>query len=220
MTVTSKEMAMMKTLWLCLLALAMFAFADAGAAVPAGADQFKNETYNALTAEILLPYLEKTYAKPIELRLFNDPSRLDLATPEAALRTFFSSLVAGDVAWNDRLWTDASRRFNKAKDAEEKRPAGYWPQRWMETYGGKRIELLKRIEYAKYVIIEYSVSHPSVSQPIEQGTLAFVKQGDRWLVTQELLGRNPIMFVTKAPPNGRVQLGLSVFEGTGPDTRP
>ncbi len=133
---------------------------------------------------------------------------------------FFSSLVAGDVAWNDRLWTDASRRFNKAKDAEEKRPAGYWPQRWMETYGGKRIELLKRIEHARYVIIEYSVSHPSVSQPIEQDTLAFVKQGDRWLVTQELLGRNPILFVTKALPNGRVQLGPSVFEGTGPDTRP
>lgn len=219
MTMSSKEMTLMKTLWLGAPALVMLIATEVGAAAPAGADQFKSETYRALTAEIVLPYLEKVYAKPIELRLSNDPASGALDTPEATLQTFFSALAAGDVAGSDRCWTDASRRFNKAKDAEEKRPANYWPQRWVETYGGKRIELLKRIEYAKYVIIEYSVSHPSVSQPIEQDTLALVQQGERWLLTQEL-GRNPIMFVTKAPPNGRIQLGPSVFEGTGPGGRP
>jgi hypothetical protein len=65
----------MQSVWLCLPALAMLALADAGATAPAGADQFKSEKYRALTAEIVLPYMEKTYAKPVAVPSKVTPTR-------------------------------------------------------------------------------------------------------------------------------------------------
>jgi hypothetical protein len=65
--------------------------------------------------------------------------------------------------------------------------------------------LLNRIEYEKYVIVEYRALLASTGQVTETDTLILEREDDKWLLTQSLMN-NPITFAWKSPER-RIQVG-------------
>lgn len=169
------------------------------------AQQFASEKFKTLSVETVLAYSIKEYASAYKLPDVLTQAASDFSTPESALATFFGSLRSANYIWNDSCWTRESKDFNRRKNNEAGLTALDWERRWKSQYGDKRIVLINRIEYEKYIIIEFKAMHSSTPTISEQDTLILEKEDGKWLLTQAL-NSNPITFAWKAP-NGRIQVG-------------
>ena len=169
------------------------------------AQQFASEKFKTLSVETVLVYSVKEYLPAYKLPDIATQIASDFSTPENVLATFFGSLRSANYIWNESCWTRESKEFNRRKNIEAGLTPLDWEKRWKSQYGDKKIELINRIEYEKYVIIEFKAIHIPSASVSEQDTLVFEKEDGKWLLTQAL-SNNPITFAWKAS-NGRIQVG-------------
>ncbi|WP_374339646.1 hypothetical protein [Methyloversatilis sp.] len=175
------------------------------AAIPASAQQLSPEVFRTLVVETVLPFSVRQYSPAFVLPQGGPADALDFSSPEKAIASFFRTLEAGDYALNERCWTRASVAFNTQKNSESGKGPDYWTDYWRRAYRGRKVELLHRIDYENYVLIEYRVSMPEGGRVLETDTLALEQEDGKWLLTQSLAD-NPIHLAWKAP-GSRIQVG-------------
>ncbi len=158
--------------------------------------------YRALTVEMVYTYSVTPYAPALRV-VPVEPALASYATPEDALIANLSSLAAANFAWNNQTWTVPSVQEMEKRDKEQGETAAKWEARWKTLYVGKRFELLNRIDYSKYVLIEYRVTAQAGGAPIVD-TASLVKEGGLWKLTQELAA-DPILVHWNSPQR-RVQV--------------
>ncbi len=124
------------------------------------------------------------------------------ATPEDVLVDMVSSIKAKDFEWNSALWTPASLAGMKQRDAANGKTPADWIKLW-ENDATRSFELLTRVEYGKYVLIEYSVKE-STGKQVYKDTIATEKLNGKWYLTQALAA-DPLLMHWNAP-GGRVQV--------------
>lgn len=170
------------------------------------AQQLSPEVFRSVVVETVLPFTVQQYTPNFALPLPTRQSDADYTTPERAIAAFFGSLKAANYGWNEATWTPPSTELNRKRNSEAGKGAADWEQRWRAQYGDKTIELLHRVAYDRYVILEYRVLVPATGHVSETDTLALEKLGDgSWRVTQALAS-NPITYAWKQP-SARVQVG-------------
>jgi len=158
--------------------------------------------YRSLTVEMTYVYSVTPYSPAYAVKLV-DQKGASYATPEDALIANLSSLAATNFAWNNQTWTAASVRDMEQRDRADGTTPRDWETRWKTLYAGKRFDLLNRIDYGRYVLIEYRVSGAPGGKPMVD-TAALAKDGQQWKVTQELAA-DPILQHWNSPQR-RVQM--------------
>lgn len=171
----------------------------------ANAQQLGPTSFKTVVVETVLPFSVRAYQPTFILPEVKRTLGGNFLAPEDAISAFFGSLRAADYQWNETTWTRFSREFNSRKNAESGLIAKDWEARWSKQFSDKKIELLSRIDYDKYVILEYQATVASTGQITETDTLVLEREGDSWLLTQALVD-NPITFAWKTS-GKRLQLG-------------
>ena len=135
------------------------------------------------TVNYIYNYSQVLYTPPVQLPKTSDTSR---DTPEAAVATFFSAMLAGDYdAWL-QCW-DESSRADFVKDSTEKQQgASYWRAIWQKGFTGKRLMLVDRIEMVGYVLLDIQVVDPMNPAKNFPNSALLKNIGGKWLVTNEL----------------------------------
>jgi hypothetical protein len=146
---------------------------------------------------------------PLKVSKYVETTRIELrtqsgstATPEDTLIEMISSMKARDFAWNSKLWTPASRQDMAAHDAAQGRTPGDWTRAWPK-YPTLSFWFVTRIEYGKYVLIQYEAKQADGTTALKD-TMAFEKVGNSWLLTQALAA-DPVLLHWDEP-TGRVQI--------------
>jgi hypothetical protein len=170
----------------------------------AHASKLVGQQFKILIVETAYPYKLSKYAPPMTIAFVREKAAISYETPEDALISFFSSMNAKDFQWNSETWTDTSLRGMEARDLATKTSPDDWVAGWEKSYVGRQIELVSRIEYAKYVLIEYRMLPRSPNEKVFEDTLALTQENGRWKLTQELAA-DPMLTYWKTP-NNRVQV--------------
>ncbi|WP_018413422.1 hypothetical protein [Methyloversatilis thermotolerans] len=158
--------------------------------------------YKTLIIENVRVYVIQKYTPPFELtRVARAEARYE--SVEDALASYFSSMQSGDFDWNNETWTAASVALMKARDQQARKTPDDWKREWAAFYPQRRIKLISRVSYDKYVLVEYRTEPVNGSGPATTDTLALVRAGAGWRITQEL-AEDPILTNWRA--GGRVQI--------------
>lgn len=137
------------------------------------------------TVEYVFNYAKYDYtpAVPVSVVKKADAS---YATPEQAFTAFYSAILTMDYDWMLKTWDGPSRKFIETTNEKQKLSSSYWISIWKQRYVGKKIEMVQRIESGLYVLILYRVTDPATGKQIEQDTVNFILEGNRWVATQSL----------------------------------
>jgi hypothetical protein len=177
------------------LAVCMLAYAQSSDMQLSGAKRYKT-----LAVETVYPYSIESYQSSPPLVL-SGVSHTQ-ATPEITMVEMFASMRGGDWTWNSSLWSPESLKEMDTRD----RAAGKKPSDWIKLWqqeANRTYHLLNRIEYGKYVLIEYEAKEASGKKAI-QDTMALEKIGEKWYLTQALAA-DPILMHWNNPA-GRTQV--------------
>jgi hypothetical protein len=156
--------------------------------------------FRGLTVETVYPLKVAKYLEPTRIELRSRPG--STATPEDTLIEMVSSMVAQDFQWNSRLWTPESLKGMAAHDAARGRTPADWVKTWAK-YKSLSFYFATRVEYARYVLIEYEAKAPDGSMAFKE-SMGFEKVGNSWLLTQALAA-DPVLLHWDNP-SGRVQV--------------
>jgi len=181
-----------------LMALPAYAQAPAPAAEPPA--KVGAATYRGFVVETVYPLKIASYLAPTAITPRARPG--SMATPEDTIIEMASSMKARDFAWNSRLWTPASLRDMTARDAAAGKTPAYWAESW-QKYANLTFHFTTRIDYAKYVLIQYEVKEPG-GNTVLKDTMALEQVGKTWFLTQALAA-DPVV-THWSDPRGRVQV--------------
>lgn len=188
----------MKTSFAALIPIFLYSAIAVGAEGPS----LDAGEYRTLIVEHVRVYAVQKYSPPFGLtRVTRDAARYD--KPEDTLAAYFSSMQSGDFDWNNETWTAASVALMKSRDRQAGKSPDDWKREWAAFYPERRIKLISRIAYGDYVLVEYRTEPANGSGPSTADTLALVRTGAGWRVTQEL-AEDPIL--TNWRTGGRVQI--------------
>lgn len=160
-----------------------------------GAKHFKT-----LIVEAVYPYSIEGY-KPHRLPDLAAVTRSQ-QTPELTMIEMFASMRNGDWNWNSSLWSPESLKKMNARDAAAGKTAQDWLKQWRKE-ADRSYRLLNRIEYGKYVLIEFEAKEPS-GKLSYRDTMALEKIDGKWYLTQALAA-DPILTQWNSE-NRRVQV--------------
>lgn len=155
---------------------------------------------SALIVETVHPLTISQYSQPAPI--VTVARRGTQGSPEDVLVEMISSMKAKDFAWNSSLWSSESLKQMQARDAARGKQPADWIKTW-EKEAGLSYSLLHRIEYGKYVLIEYEAKNPA-GKSAYKDTMALEKIGGKWFLTQALAA-DPVLMHWNAP-GGRVQI--------------
>lgn len=141
-----------------------------------------------LTLVTHYPYSERRYETPILVERPVPEVARRQGTPEEAMISRVSAMMAGEYeAWLD-TWDEASRRLTIANNEAEGRTSDYFLQWWEDTFRFARIALVRRIETGPYVVVTYRLLTPS-GEDAGNGVefpAVFREVDGRWLATLDL----------------------------------
>lgn len=139
--------------------------------------------YTTLVVETAYPFSIESYKphSPISL-LGVSHSQL---TPELTIIEMLTSMRAGDWNWNSSLWSPESLKQMNARDKASRRSPSDWITLWQKN-ANRKYQLFNRIEYGKYVLIEYGEVQEDRSKKAYRDTIALEKIDGKWYLTQEL----------------------------------
>lgn len=169
---------------------------------------FGAATSKTLIVEVVSPYLVRSYQPAIEVRQNKDLS-LAFNSPESAAITSISSVLNADFETNEKTWhEDALVELGK-RDKQNKRGSNYWMDSW-KKYAQSTATLTRRIDYGRYVLIEYQIklSSPEVNNLIID-TVVLEKRFGVWKQTQSLA--NDPMLVHWDSLQRRIQIAPEAF---------
>lgn len=146
---------------------------------------YQGTTYVVSTGTYEPPFLVKP-VKRVEAKY---------STPEEAMVSHLSALITKDYDWFYDHWTDASRKVNEQRNKELNSTREQTIQDW-SLIDNKPIEIRYRADYIvnnkKYVFISYRVKGMMIGDSELEAEMAFTKESNRWLATQDLAS-NPVL---------------------------
>jgi hypothetical protein len=145
------------------------------------------------TVAMIYDYAYSAYTPAVDLPIIS-PLQAKRDTPESAAIAFFSAQRNGDFKAFLECWTEPDRKLilDNLKSINIE-PAAL-VAKWKAAYGGKKVQLVDRIETTGYVILDLRVPGPRVLEmPV---TMKLVKS--EWMATNELgYTANPITSLLK-----------------------
>jgi hypothetical protein len=139
-------------------------------------------------------YREQEYDPAIPIRQAVPKAERRQGSPEEAMISRVSAMMAGDYEWWLETWDEASRLLTEEGNEQAGRTPEYFTRWWADTLRLAHIELVRRIETGPYVVVTYRLVTPSgeaAGNGIEFPTV-FHRVGDRWLATLDLR-RDPLV---------------------------
>ncbi len=170
----------------------------------AGSERLSVPRYKTLSVETVYPYSIQTYTPPWSVSTTVARAQARYDTPEACLEAYFSSMAAFDYSWNNQAWDSKSLAQMALGDRRDGMTPDKWIALWRENFAGRAFELLTKITYGKYVLIEYQRLPLAKGEPAAVETMALVLENKEWKLTQALAS-DPLLSHWKAP-TGRVQV--------------
>jgi hypothetical protein len=151
--------------------------------------------FRSLVVETVYPFKLQKYAPVLAIAKVQARATLR-ATPEQTLSEMVSSIAAGDFEWNSSLWDPKSRASMAERDRQDGHGPEYWLSQW-KPHAKAAYRLLHRIEYGKYVLIEYERSDAGRQS---KSTIALLAHQGQWYLTQEIASE-AILSSWNAPEN-------------------
>lgn len=155
--------------------------------------------------------VEQTYL--LTVYKLNSPMRLSIDSypdeslrssyPYAALQEQFAAMKAGDYARFLRTWTDASQKQMEERNLRMGKSNAFWIDTWKKSLQGVTLELRNVVVYSRFQLLEFAMLNSSGVE-LAKDTVAFVRDGSRWSMTQEL-ANDPVLIYWNHP-QGRVQI--------------
>lgn len=139
-------------------------------------------------------YREQRFDPPVAVRQAVARPRRRQGTPEEAMISRVSAMMAGDYDGWLETWDAESRRLTEENNRAEGRTQEYFLQWWDDTFRLTHFVLTRRIETGSYVVITYRLTTPSgedAASGLEFPTV-FHQVEDRWLATLDLR-RDPLV---------------------------
>ena len=146
--------------------------------------------YEEIKEEVVYPYEVMDYKGRVKLDLVQSESDAKYDTPEQALVSLFSAIYEGDYSWWLNSWTKES----KLKLGQEFTSEDELTEKWQSFFKDSYIALISRIETGKYVLLYYNVASKERNKILQRQTISFVKEGGRWLATNEL-SSDPVFYI-------------------------
>lgn len=109
-------------------------------------------------------------------------------TPEEAMVTRVSAMMAYDYEWWLTTWDPASKSIYLEKEKAAGRTKDYWIQWWKDTFQFSRYELVRRIDTGSYTALIYrmiNLTNKDDNSSMEFPSV-FHKSNGRWLTTVDL----------------------------------
>lgn len=187
--------------------VAMALMVLSGAALAQGSTANPQSHYPIETARLTNLIVETVYPLKVAKYQTQEPlaprtRSMSQATPEDVIVEMVSSMKAKDFNWNSALWDAESLKSMQARDAERGKKPSDWAKGW-EREAQRSFVMLNRIEYGKYVLIEYEARNPD-GKTAYKITMALQKVNGKWFLTQAL-SADPVLMHWNAP-TGRVQI--------------
>lgn len=133
-------------------------------------------------------YREQEYDPPIVVQPAVPKAQRRQGTPEEAMLSRVSAMMAGDYEWWLETWDESSRVLTEEANRRSGRTREFFTSWWADTFRLAEIVLVRRIETGPYVVITYRLVTPSgeaAGNGIEFPTV-FHRVEDRWLATLDL----------------------------------
>jgi len=169
----------------------------------AGPPVLSDAIYSTVTEEITHPIRVREYLPKFEVLANN---KLDDATAEAVVSRYLLAMQAGDYEAAYKVWDKEAQRLILRNESDLGVSRAARVAKWASVFGASRLFLTHSIEYGKYSLIEYSVINQA-GQVVADEAVATVREGDRQVLTMELLGsavlqgwKNPAARVRKLAP--------------------
>ncbi len=203
---TVQTVSVLALLVLALLVLALSA-AAAGAQTPRGdvpPSPFATGAprIEKIVEEHLYFFRQIPYQPPVTIEAA-EPAGASHDSPETAMLAQMSAILRGDFEKFRSTWEPEARAMMEKHDRDRGWDREFWLAKWRQVYGGKRLELTRRIETGPYVLVAYRIL-PAEDAGDHGGEVvetanAFKRQADgRWLATQELAS-DPVLAYWQTP---------------------
>lgn len=147
-----------------------------------------------LTVVSHFTYREQEYEPPVVIEHAVPKSQRRLGSPEEAMISRVSAMMAGDYDGWLETWDAESRRLTDQNNRAQGRSPEFFLQWWDDTFRLAKVALARRIETGPYVVVTYRLVTPEgrdAGDGIEFPTV-FHKVEDRWLATLDLR-RDPLV---------------------------
>lgn len=184
------------TIWNILFAMLGLLISDMAWTLGSNYKLGKPET-RSLVVENYYMFTVQTYEERPKITPIVSESKASYSTPEDTLVAHHSAMVARDYEWFIKTWAPQARDELNTRNMVEKRDRSYWISVWERVITGRDLRLLNRINYGAYVLVQYELSAKE-GVPAFRDTLAFKKEGDRWLLSQDLAA-DPVLSAWNVP---------------------
>lgn len=152
----------------------------------------------SLVVETVYPFKLQKYTPVVPV--IKVPARSAMrTTPEQVLAEMVSSIAVGDFEWNSSLWDPKSRAAMEESDRRDGHGPAYWLAQW-KPHANAAYRLLHRIQYGKYVLIEYEFGQAG---RLSKSTIALTNLQGQWYLTQDIAGE--AILSSWNSPDGRVR---------------
>jgi hypothetical protein len=132
-----------------------------------------------IVVELTYNYTQTDYSPPVEFRPLGDKASASLNTPEAAVISYVSAMIAGDWQWFISGWTSDSAKGIEDELRNQGVTHESMVQRWQAFKNGPH-QLISRVDTGNYAMITYLAGSPTK-------LFAVVKNdGGVWHLTNEL----------------------------------
>jgi hypothetical protein len=149
---------------------------------PTGPGQVKQ-----FVVENIYTYERLVYSPAIVIqRVVRD--KASYATPEQALVSHLSAMLAGDYEWWLSGWDKGSQKYLDERSKQVNRTPADWRALWAKALVGDQIVLTERLEtgpFGPYVMLVYVLRDKAGKDTFKTTYVAKLEAG-RWVATQEL----------------------------------
>ncbi len=168
--------------------------------------QFKTgerQTYELTIENVYYFHLSKYIPSTAKITLLKNPEEASYDTPEDALISNISAMVAGNHKWSQEAFTPDALIQNEKWDKEHNKGAEWWEDLWRKSFAGKRFFLFERVETGEFVKIIYYCVDPTNSDEKYRIPMNFEKTKDgKWLATRKLPPDDPVSITQWPWPDG------------------
>jgi hypothetical protein len=157
--------------------------------------------YRTLVVETVFPYAVAKYTPPVAM----PAAAVDgtpRSTPESVLFQMAAAMQAADYDRAIALWTPESQQLMHQREQASGQGKQHWQQLWRSTVR-KNYQLLSRVSYGNYVLIEYQYQLGPAATVVTD-TMALEQRDGSWYLTQALAA-DPMLLHWNNPA-GRVQV--------------
>ncbi len=192
-----------------LLAVLLWMFVGEGVSVSGeslGEQQWfktgERQTYELAIENVYYFHVSK-YIPMTEITLLKNSEEASYDTPEDALVSNISAMVAGNFKWFQETFTSDALIQDEKWDKDHDRGPEWWIAPWRKSFTGTRFFLFERLETGKFVMVTYYCVDSENPDDKYMMNSDFEKTKDgKWLVTRKLPPDDPVSITPRPWPEG------------------